>query len=237
MLKACKTCLMTQSIGLSLVCLHLGKLSAMNCDSVRRVHVRRGSVLQALLCGLHLASYASALCCVRAEAWTPVHALYHSISHSLSPSQYQISPMFCTVRVNCSTGAVSLDISGPANFIRMRKCQCSACARACACSCSIVRAAAFMCSSVCDFTWGAVATPASALRRERLLFVQLSLSLGLCPCWCQLLFKCHFLQLWLMQKQRADAVSADDGSRRLGAGHMTAARDVAMVRIRQRGMG
>ena len=148
--------------------------------------------------------------------------------------------MFCTVRVNCSNGSVSLDISGPPVFIRMRRCQCSACgsacARACACSCSIVRAAAFICSSACDFTWGAVVpTPASALRRERLLFVQLSL--GLCPFWCQLLFKCHFLQLWLMQKQRADAVSADDGSRRFGADHMTAARDGAMVRLRQRRMG
>lgn len=116
LLKPCKTCLVTQCKGLSMICLHQGVLSGMNCDSVGRVHVRRAAVLQALLCGLHLASYASALCCVQTESWTPVHALYHSISPSLSPSQYQISPMFCTVRVNCSNGPVSLDISGPANF-------------------------------------------------------------------------------------------------------------------------
>ena len=115
LLKPCKTCLVTQCKGLSMICLHHGVLTGMNCDSVRRVHVRRAAVLQALLCGLHLASYASALCCVQTESWTAVHALYHSISPSLSPSQYQISPMFCTVRVNCSTGAVSLDISWPAN--------------------------------------------------------------------------------------------------------------------------
>ena len=115
LLKPCKTCLVCPVQRSEHDMPAPGKDLWKGLQNVGRVHARCGAILKALLCGLHLAGYAAARCCVRAEAWTPVHALYHSISPSLSPSQYQISPMFCTVRVNCSTGAVSLDISWPAN--------------------------------------------------------------------------------------------------------------------------
>lgn len=113
LLKPCKTCLVCpvqrsehdMPAPWSALWHELRQCQACSCTSWGR--------LAGFAPGLRLASYASALCCVRAEARTPVHALYHSISHSLSQSQYQISQMFCTVRVNCSNGSVSLDISGP----------------------------------------------------------------------------------------------------------------------------
>ena len=195
MLKPCKTCLVTQCKGLSLVCLHLGKLSGMNCDSVRRVHVRRGAVLQALLCGLHIASYAYAQCCVQTESWTPVHALYHSISPSLSLSQYQINPMICRVREIAAQGLSAEICLGLQCLHDCGSAWSSACTAAAQ---ELAHAPVPLSEPPTSSAPVPLTVPGAvllrhlhlSLRRERLLFIQLRL--GLCPCWCQLLFKCLF---------------------------------------------